>query len=117
MFPTGTSGAALLILRISVAATLVVDGKPVWGSIASLWMLIVFLLPAASLVLGFLTPYCSILGCILQFAVLLKTGGSDGFPIAMSILNCGAVAILGPGAYSVDARIFGRHLLIIPPRT
>jgi uncharacterized membrane protein YphA (DoxX/SURF4 family) len=117
MFPTGTSGAALLILRISVAATLVVEGKPVWASITSLWILIVFLLPATSLVVGFLTPYGSILGCIFQFAVLLKTGESNGFPVAMSILNGAAVAILGPGAYSVDARIFGRHLLVIPPRT
>jgi hypothetical protein len=117
MFPTGTSGAALLILRISVAATLVVDGRAAWVSITSLWMLIVVLLPAALLVVGFLTPYAAILGCILQCAILLKAGGSNSFPIAMSILNSAAVALLGPGAYSVDARIFGRHLLIIPPRT
>jgi hypothetical protein len=35
----------------------------------------------------------------------------------MSILSGGAVALLGPGAYSIDARIFGRHLLSIPPRS
>lgn len=117
MFPAGTAGAALLILRISVAATLVVNGKAAWASITSLWILIVFLLPAASLVVGFLTPYGSILGCILQFAILVTTGGGNGFPIAISILNGAVVALLGPGAYSADARIFGRHLLIIPPGT
>ncbi|MBB6143658.1 hypothetical protein HNQ77_001607 [Silvibacterium bohemicum] len=87
-----------------------------WVTVASLG-LVVFLLPAASLVVGFLTPYGSILCCILQFAILLKTGGSNGFHVAMSILSGGAVALLGPGAYSVDARIFGRHLLSIPPRS
>src|ERR1700744_1333519 len=117
MFPTGTAGAALLILRISVTATMVLNGKAAWASITSLWILIAFLLSATSLVVGLLTPYGSTLCCILQFVILLKTGGNNGFPMALSILNGVVVALLGPGAYSVDARIFGRHLLVIPPST
>ena len=31
-------------------------------------------------------------------------------------LTSAALALLGPGAYSVDARLFGRRLLVVPPR-
>jgi hypothetical protein len=36
-------------------------------------------------------------------------------PIALlGILNALALALLGPGAFSLDARIFGRRLLVLP---
>ena len=38
------------------------------------------------------------------------------FHLVISILISAALAILGPGAYSVDARIFGRKLLTVPSR-
>ncbi|WP_044176852.1 hypothetical protein [Granulicella mallensis] len=116
MFPAGRAGVALLLLRFAAATTLIVDGTANWASVTSLWVLIVFLLPAFSLIVGLLTPYGSMICCLIQLVVLFKTGGSNGFHLAMSILNGGTVALLGPGAYSIDARLFGRQLLILPSR-
>jgi len=115
MFPTGMAGAALLVLRVTVAATLVFDGTAHWALATSFWILLGFAVPAMLLCLGFLTPYCSVLSCLLQLAVLLITGSQNEFNLAISILNSGILAILGPGAYSIDAHIFGRRLLIVPP--
>jgi hypothetical protein len=56
------------------------------------------------------------MGCLVQIYVLLFTGGTDQFPLEIAIVNGGILAILGPGAYSVDARIFGRKLLNFPRR-
>jgi hypothetical protein len=115
MFPTGMAGAALLVLRVTVAATLVFDGTVHWALMTSFWILSGFAVPAILLCLGFLTPYCSALSCLIQLGVLISTGQNE-FNLAISILNSGILAILGPGAYSIDAHIFGRRLLIVASR-
>jgi hypothetical protein len=52
----------------------------------------------------------------MEFYSLTISGGQDMFHLVMSILTSAVLAMLGPGAYSVDGRIFGRRLLIVPPR-
>jgi len=116
MFPAGTAGAALLILRTTVAATLVVDGTAHWALVTSLWILLGFAVIAIFLCLGLLTPYCAVATCLLELGVLLTAGGCDQFHVVISILDGATLAVLGPGAYSIDARIFGRRLLTLPPR-
>lgn len=69
---------------------------------------------AVSLFLGFLTPYCAAASCLLEL-VLLATTGSNRFQLGMSALTAAATMVLGPGAYSIDARLFGRKLIKIPP--
>jgi uncharacterized membrane protein YphA (DoxX/SURF4 family) len=113
MFPTGMAGAALLALRLCVAATLFVAGT---ARAASPWILLGLAIPALFLCLGFMTPYSSVLSFLLQLAFLLVTGGENQFASVIFLLNSGILAVLGPGAYSIDARIFGRRLLTVPPR-
>jgi uncharacterized membrane protein YphA (DoxX/SURF4 family) len=116
MFPTGTAGAALLVLRVSIAATLVVNGTAHWALVTSFWILLGFALLAIFLCLGLLTPYCSAVGCLVQLYVLWIGRGGNQFLLLSSILNSGVLAALGPGAYSIDARVFGRKLLTLPSR-
>jgi hypothetical protein len=52
----------------------------------------------------------------MEFGAFSVTGGQEIFHLVISISISAALAILGPGAYSVDARIFGRKLLTVPPR-
>lgn len=63
-------------------------------------------LVAVSSFLGFLTPYCAAGSCLLEL-VLLATTGSNRFQLGMSALTAAATMVLGPGAYSIDARLFG----------
>ncbi len=115
MFPVGTAGAALLILRISVAATLLANGSARWTLTTPSWIPLGLALVALSLCLGLFTPYCSAVACMIQ-AYLLLGAGRDEFHLAISILDSGVLAVLGPGAYSSDARIFGRKRLTLPTR-
>ena len=114
MFPAGVAGAALIFLRVSVVATLMVDGAAHRSLLLSFWSALLYVLPALCLIAGFLTPYSAILCCIAQLTEL-AIGGANEFHLAISILNAAILAVLGPGAYSIDARIFGRRILDVTP--
>ena len=110
-FPTGTPGVALVVLRSVVAITIIVDVcKP---SILSFSIPIeaFVVLVGLSLFMGFLTPYCAALSCLIELAFLLTTVTPNRFQLGMSALTAAAAAVLGPGAYSFDARLFGRQLI------
>lgn len=115
MFPTGSAGVALIVLRSVVAITVFVDASARWslgsGPIINGFVVAVGL----CLFIGFLTPFCAVIACLVELALLVITGGPNGVQLGMSALTAGAAAMLGPGAYSVDARIFGRKLITIPP--
>ena len=104
------AGVALIFLRVSVVATLMVDGAAHRSLLLSFWTALLYLLPALCLSAGFLTPYSAVVCCIVQ-SVELAIGKTNEFHLAISILNSAILAVMGPGAYSVDARIFGRRIL------
>lgn len=116
MFPAGRAGIALLLLRLVVAGACTANGVTVWPSTAYSWLSLVFLFPAILLAAGFLTPYGAGLCCFIQSYSLMKMGLGHNFPIVVTLVNSAAVALSGPGRYSIDAMIFGRHLVVIPPR-
>jgi hypothetical protein len=75
------------------------------------WDLLAVIPIATALGAGFVTPLAALLAVGVQ---LLRFTSSHA-----SLLSCGvpilytlALAILGPGAYSVDALLFGRRLLL-----
>jgi len=116
MFPAGMVGVALLVLRVTVAAALLVDGTAYWSLIDSCWFLLLFILTVGLLCLGVLTPYCSGICVLLALRALWDTRGQNEFDLIMFVLISLVTAVLGPGAYSVDARLFGRRLLTTSSR-
>jgi hypothetical protein len=116
IFPTGTAGFALVVLRSVVAITAIVETH---GLLAMDWAHVLDVLLALVglfLFLGLLTPYCAGLCCLLELAFLVANGIPNGFQFGMSALTAASLGALGPGAYSLDARFFGRKLIKIPPR-
>lgn len=116
MFPAGAAGLGLFALRVSVMATLLYDGAFRGPQPASSWTLLALSIAAMFLLLGLFTPYCSVFCMLVQSSVLLRQESRDEFHVAVNILLSLILALLGPGAYSVDARIFGRRILVLPPR-
>jgi hypothetical protein len=115
MFPTGMAGIALIVLRSVVAVTLISDTST-RIFLSSLPIIDIFVaLIGLCLCLGFLTPYCAALAGLLEFTLLMTGATSNHLQMGMSALTASAQVALGPGAYSLDARLFGRQLIKIPP--
>lgn len=110
MFPQGWPGVALVLLRMAVAANMaalaLVHGRP--GIAAMALMLL-----AVMLLSGVLTPLAS---CMAALAEVVLTLFGDGWTLSACLLMVDPVLLLllGPGAYSCDARLFGRRLLTLP---
>ena len=111
-YPDGIQGVALLVLRLSLALAPfpILFGldhlAPLSGIAAPLAAIL-----ALQLALGFGTRVASLaLSCATFW-------GMAAGPVAPMLLlgalagSGGALALFGPGAYSVDARLFGRRVI------
>jgi uncharacterized membrane protein YphA (DoxX/SURF4 family) len=114
MFPQGAPGVALLLLRVAVALTLVATTVHHSG----LYSLFFAggLLVAVALIVGYLTPLMSGIAGAFTVANVLFGHQTDALIITLTILDAAALALLGPGAYSLDSRLYGRSVTVVPPR-
>jgi putative oxidoreductase len=117
-FPEGWPGTGLLFLR-AVAAL-----APLQHGIAGLLIappppLINLQLAAAGtaifLLAGLWTPAAGVLLAVAEFGLTFSHPIDPWRHILLAALGI-ALAMLGPGAWSVDARLFGRKRIQIPQR-
>jgi hypothetical protein len=112
MFPTGLPGLALLLLRVSVAVAAVLS---IYAADAPHWLQASAMLVAAGLLAGYLTPFVAGFAIVLQALIWFGAGLDTTTWAAVVSLDAIALALVGPGAYSVDAYLFGRRVVVLPP--
>jgi len=114
MFPPGWPGLGLVLLRVSVAVPVLLD---TYGNRNELpgWALIALAVLSATLSVGFLTPMVAVLALVVRLVSLKSVSAGSEAAICMTILSALALAMVGPGAYSIDAFRFGRRLVVLPP--
>ena len=126
-FPAGLPGVGLLLLRAVVGAALVAHGVLCLVSSDRITLVVsvstaLLLLSGGCLLIGFLTPILSLLGgleCLgivwSWFPFQLLSPFESKLALAPVIAMSIAIALLGPGAFSLDARLFGWKEIVIPP--
>jgi uncharacterized membrane protein YphA (DoxX/SURF4 family) len=117
-FPDGLPGVSILFLRLGAGIPLVYDGiTGLFGTPQFIPFLQDLLALAAGMLLlaGLWTPISGIVVAILE--VWIAFSGSHQLREVLLLAALGAaLAMLGPGAWSVDARLFGRKRIVIPDR-
>ncbi len=108
-FAHGAPGAGLLLLRIGAGGALVVHGVAglAAGSAApSVALDILSAVMGVLLLVGLWTPIVAALATIDAALLAFSDPANQPFYILLGALAA-ALALLGPGAFSVDARLFG----------
>jgi len=117
-YPDGLFGVALLLLRLSYAVI-------AFPALARLWpapsVTVPMGLGLAVIVLALVSGFGARAAALL-LAVALATGaGSARGDLTWLLAGCagGAVALvlLGPGAWSIDAHLYGRRVIRLEPRS
>ena len=111
MFPAGAAGYGLLILRLCAAGMLMqaLHSEIVsYGSLQFIAVATMFLL----LCLGLFTPLCCVASTVGQIAMHLLRTDKSLLVFTLSLSLTVALLLLGPGAFSLDSRLFGRRLLV-----
>ena len=115
MFPNGWPGRGLLLLRIVAGILPIYDGiarligEPRHEALA---LEIIAASAGIFLLVGLWTPVAGTVLTITQVWIALS--GTDHLRSSILLATMGAaIAVLGPGAWSIDARLFGRKRLDI----
>jgi putative oxidoreductase len=115
-FPDRWPGFGLLVLRLGLGLRVIyveilnLSGKP--SEPTGLVQSLIALVSAIFLLAGLWTPIVGTLLALdevwIAVSVSLSNQADIVIPVFLAVL-CTSVAMLGPGAWSVDARLFGRR--------
>jgi uncharacterized membrane protein YphA (DoxX/SURF4 family) len=118
-FPTGYPGFALLLLRLAVGG---VASSQAWLLIAAnhgavnMSVAVVLLVICLALIIGLMTPIASVLLAAGALSLTVDPGILGPLSLFESsmarlefIVMSVALVLLGPGTFSLDARLYGRR--------
>jgi len=115
-FADGWPGGGLLLLRLLTGGALITLGIVAAGAGAHTGFVVPQIIGAVAglLILGGLwTPMAGVLAALAEVWFALSQPGTH--PLALILATLGiSLAMIGPGAWSIDARLYGRKQ-ILPP--
>src|SRR5438552_13947318 len=108
MFPGGWPGAGLLVLRLAAAIPLSLEGcSGFWvAPHDGFYARFVAIGVGRLLLAGLWTPVVGALQAIIEVWIIFGRGGAPCMHVLLAALGASLV-LLGPGAWSVDVRLFG----------
>ena len=117
-FADGWPGIGLLLLRLLTAVALVYFGIANLREIpplATAGLQIIGIGAGILLLVGLWTPVAGALAAIVKvsiaFSGYFSHSGDPWIPILQAVLSA-VLAMVGPGAWSIDARLFGRKRIL-----
>jgi putative oxidoreductase len=118
MFPSGWPGGGLLLLRLTDGIFLLHTCIACWlgnGHHIPATLLAIVAALALLLLIGLWTPIAGALSAATMVPLLIQEVDEPRILICLMALGV-SILMLGPGAISIDAAMFGRHRLDLPDR-
>lgn len=125
-FPDGVSGLGLLTLRSALGGELALRAftclreRHDWNPMI-VTVILLMVLSALLIVTGYRTRVSAVAATVTTVAGMMSCTGGPGLEVldtrtteVLAIMIAAAVACLGPGAFSLDSRFFGRREIVIP---
>ncbi len=109
----GRPGVALLLMRVALAVMLMDSVARPFMHRGSPWFLMAPIAVTIALCVGFVTPIASALCVLLEVTIWATSAGAIEAVHVCAVMVAVALALLGPGGYSLDARLFGRRQVIL----
>jgi putative oxidoreductase len=113
-FPNGRPGAGLFLLRLAAGASLMIERIPMLWVIPQalgLEVRVALVCVGVSLLCGLWTPVMGSIAALIELLIAFSPAGG-ATQILLAVLSI-SLALLGPGAWSIDAHIFGRKRIDI----
>jgi hypothetical protein len=110
-YPGGLAGVALLALRLSLI--LWVATTPLTGSLEG-WATLAPYVIIVTLSIGFAARFAAAICATILAATIWPLGVGPPWPFLNHGLIAFALALIGPGAFSIDALLFGRRTMHLP---
>ncbi len=114
-FPCGLPGAGLVLLRAAAAIPLVYAGLRTIASSTPVPLEVVTAGAAVLLLIGLWTPIAGALIAVAELGLAVLHPAEPWMYVQFAAMGA-ALAMLGPGGCSLDARLFGRKRIEIPER-
>jgi uncharacterized membrane protein YphA (DoxX/SURF4 family) len=117
-FPGGGVGFGLLLLRLILAAWFFQTGVPMFNANPAAFLCaFVFMSAALLLAAGLVTSMSAVIGAVcLVLSLLAANQPIHWFPVLALAGLSGSLALLGPGGYSLDARLSGWRTIDLSSR-
>lgn len=114
-FPNRSAGLALLILRLAAAAALILNTQPCPG-VETEVLLVISRIAALAIIVGWYTPLAAVAAMVDSLCTFWICRELRVDSLGTNVLMIGtliAIGLLGAGAYSVDATLYGRRRLVV----
>jgi putative oxidoreductase len=115
-FPNGWPGTGLLLLRLTAGLSMVIRGMSEAQVLAPLVAQILActgVVGGILILIGLWTPVAASAATLLELWIVFSRTGLSETAILPAALTA-SLAMLGPGAWSIDAGLYGRRRVVFP---